>query len=87
MSSVIDDTIAILSNMGLLAIKATTTPGFAGVSVALPYGQAFFIWSKMDEGEFHFRVARFWENDNPFSMWACADLISAIQKTRVLTNQ
>ena len=87
-SSIIDVTIGILSNMGLEATRVTTPPGYAGITVLLPNdSQAFFIWSKMDEGDFHFRLARFWESDNPFSMWACPDLIQAIAKTRVLLNQ
>jgi len=88
MLSIIDDTIGILSSMGLSSTRVTTTPGFAGLSVSLPNeSQAFFIWSKMDDNDFHFRVARFWQNENPFSMWTCPDLIEAIVKTRVLANQ
>lgn len=88
MLSIIDDTIGILSAMGLESFRVSTPPGFAGISVNLPNeSQAFFVWSKMDDNDFHFRVARFWQNENPFSMWTCPDLIEAIVKTRVLTNQ
>jgi hypothetical protein len=88
MSSIIDDTIAILSSMNLVAKKVSTPPGYAGLQVDLPHdAQAFFIWTKIDKDDFHFRMARFWENENPFSMWVSPNLIEALAKTRVLTNQ
>jgi hypothetical protein len=40
----------------------------------------------MGEGDFHFRVARFWESDNPFSMMAFEDLISALVNLRILIS-
>jgi hypothetical protein len=40
----------------------------------------------MDEGDFHFRVARFWQSDNPFSMMAFEDLISALVNLRILIS-
>lgn len=88
MRSVIDDTIDVLSTIGLKAIKVTTPPGFAGIQVDLPHdSQAFFIWNKIDVNDYHFRVARFWANDNPFSMWASPNLIDAIAKAKVFVNQ
>jgi hypothetical protein len=39
----------------------------------------------MDGGDdYHFRVARFWEDENPFSMWVSTNLIKALAKTRIL---
>lgn len=88
MNSIIDDTVAILAGMGLKAVKVATPPGFAGIQVNLPNdSQAYFVWAKIDGVDFHFRLARFWQNDNPFSMWVCPNLVDAIAKTRVLTNQ
>ena len=85
--NIIDDTLSILMGMGLTASKVTTPPGYAGLSVALPNdSHAFFVWSKINEDDYYFRLARFWANDNPFSMWVCADLIQAINKTRVLSQ-
>ena len=88
MKSIIDDTIDVLSTMGLKAIRVSTPPGFEGIQVELPEdSQAFFVWSKIDDNDYHFRIARFWESENPFSMWVCPTLIDALAKTRVLTNQ
>lgn len=86
--TIIDLTLDIIRGMGLAAERVTTQPGYAGLAVALPHnGQAFFIWSKMDEGDFHFKLARFWETDNPFAMIVCPTLPAAIAQTKVLTNQ
>ena len=88
MDTIIDTTLDIIHGMGLQAGRVTTQPGYAGLSIALPNnGQAFFIWSKMDEGDFHFKLARFWETDNPFAMIVCQSLPAAIAQTKVLTNQ
>lgn len=88
MPTIIDDTINILSLMNLTAVKVSTPPGFAGLQVELPNdAQAFFIWTKIDKDDFYFRMARFWANDNPFSMWVSPNLVEALAKTRVLTNQ
>ena len=88
MSTIIDDTIDILASFGLKSVKVTTPPGFAGIQVNLPHdSQAFFIWNKIDANDYHFRVARFWANDNPFSMWASPNLIDAIAQARVFVNQ
>lgn len=87
-TSVVDDTMQILSAMGLKAVKVSTPPGYAGIQVDLPNdNQAFFVWAKIDATDFHFRLARFWANQNPFSMWVCPSLTDAIAKTRVMTNQ
>jgi hypothetical protein len=86
-TTIIETTQEIIEGLGLEVNKVSTPPGYAGLSVALPNdSQAFFIWSKMDGDDYHFRIARFWANDNPFSMFICPDLISAIAKTKVLTN-
>jgi len=87
-ASIIDDTIQVLTSMNLTVTKVTTPPGYAGIQVYLPNDtQAFFIWAKIDKDDFHFRMARFWQSENPFSMWIAPNLIQALAKTRVLTNQ
>lgn len=88
MTSIIDDTAQVLANLGLTVIKVSTPPGYAGLQVNLPHdNQAFFVWSKIDQNDYHFRLARFWANENPFSMWVCPSLTDAIAKTRVMTIQ
>jgi len=88
MKSIIDDTLDVLKSMNLQAEKVTTPPGYAGIQVDLPHdSQAFFVWSKIDGNDFHFRLARFWANENPFSMWVSPNLIEALAKTRVMANQ
>ncbi len=85
--SIIDDTINILKGMGLEVNRVSTAPRFAGIVAKLPNdSQVFFVWSEMDEGDFHFRVARFWQSDNPFSMMAFEDLISALVNLRILIS-
>ena len=87
MTTILDTTQEIIQDLGLQVSRVATPPGYAGLSVSLPHdSQAFFIWTKMDEDDYHFRIARFWANDNPFAMFICADLTSAIAKTKVLTN-
>lgn len=88
MTTIIDSTLQVIASMGLEGSRVTALPGYAGIAVALPNdSQAYFVWSKMDDDDFHFRLARFWQNENPLSMWVSTDLIEAIAKTRVLTNQ
>lgn len=88
MANIIDDTLSILKSMNLQAYKVSTPPGYAGIQVELPNdSQAFFVWTKIDATDFHFRLARFWANENPFSMWVSPDLIEALARTRVMTNQ
>jgi hypothetical protein len=88
MPSIIDDTMNILKSINLDAKRVSTPPGYAGIQVDLPNdAQAFFVWTKIDETDYHFRLARFWANDNPFSMWVSPNLIEALAKTRVMTNQ
>jgi len=88
MLSVIDDTIQVLKSMNLQAHRVTTPPGYAGIQVELPNdSQAFFVWTKIDASDYHFRLARFWANENPFSMWVSPNLIEALTKTRVMANQ
>ena len=88
MKSIIEDTASILRGMGLEVNPVTTAPRFAGLMAKLPNdSQVFFVWSEMGEGDFHFRVARFWHSDNPFSMMAFEDLIAALTNLRILINQ
>lgn len=88
MANIIDDTLQILKSMNLNAYRVSTPPGYAGIQVELPNdSQAFFVWTKIDATDFHFRLARFWANENPFSMWISPDLIEALARTRVMTNQ
>lgn len=88
MANIIDDTLEILKSMNLNAHRVSTPPGYAGIQVELPNdSQAFFVWTKIDATDFHFRLARFWANENPFSMWVSPDLIEALARTRVMTNQ
>jgi hypothetical protein len=86
MATIIDDTIKILESMDLMVVRVSTPPGHAGIRVILPDdSQAYFVWEKMDGGDdYHFRVARFWEDENPFSMWVSTNLIKALAKTRIL---
>ena len=87
MQSIIEDTASILRGMGLEVNPVATTPRFAGLVAKLPNdSQVFFVWSEMSEGDFHFRVARFWQSDNPFSMMAFEDLISALVNLRILIS-
>lgn len=86
--SIVDVTINILKGMGLEVHSVSTAPGFTGIVAKLPTdAQVFFVWSDMGESDYHFRVARFWESDNPFSMMAFDDLVAAIAKLRILINQ
>jgi hypothetical protein len=85
--TIIDDTINILKGMGLEVNRVSTAPRFAGIVAKLPNdSQVFFVWSEMDEGDYHFRVARFWQSENPFSMMAFEDLISALVNLRILIS-
>ena len=87
MTTILETTQEIIEGLGLTATRVSTPPGYAGLAIALPNdSQAFFIWTKMDGDDYHFRIARFWANDNPFAMFICPDLTSAIAKTKVLTN-
>jgi hypothetical protein len=88
MPSIIDDTMNILKSINLDAQRVSTPPGYAGIQVNLPNdNQAFFVWTKIDQTDYHFRLARFWANENPFSMWVSPNLIEALAKTRVMANQ
>jgi hypothetical protein len=89
MATIIDDTIKILESMNLIVMRVSTPPGHAGIRVILPDdSQAYFVWEKMDGADdYHFRIARFWEDENPFSMWVSTNLIQALAKTRILTAQ
>lgn len=87
MNTIIETTQEIMQGLGLQATRVSTPPGYAGLSIELPNdSQAFFIWTKMDENDYHFRIARFWTKDNPFAMFICPDLTSAVAKTKVLIN-
>ena len=88
MPSIIDDTMVVLSSMNLQAIPVETPPGFSGIQVNLPNeAQAFFIWAKIDKDDFAFRLARFWANENPFSMLVIPNLIDALARTREMARQ
>lgn len=88
MPSIIDDTTVVLSSMNLQAIPIETPPGYAGIQVNLPNeAQAFFIWAKIDKDDFAFRLARFWANENPFSMLVIPNLIDALARTREMARQ
>jgi len=88
MKTIIDDTMEVLSSMNLLAIPVETPPGFSGIQVILPNEtQAFFIWAKIDKDDFAFRLARFWANENPFSMLVIPNLIDALARTREMARQ
>jgi hypothetical protein len=87
MKSIIEDTSDLLRGMGLEVNPVATAPKFAGIVAKLPNdSQVFFVWSEMGEGDFHFRVARFWQSDNPFSMMAFEDLIKALVNLRILIS-
>ena len=87
MKSIIEDTASILRGMGLEVNPVATAPRFAGLVAKLPNdSQVFFVWSEMGEGDFHFRVARFWQSENPFSMMAFEDLITALVNLRILIS-
>jgi hypothetical protein len=87
MKSIIEDTADLLRGMGLEVNPVATAPKFAGIVAKLPNdSQVFFVWSEMDEGDFHFRVARFWQSENPFSMMAFEDLIAALVNLRILIS-
>ena len=61
MFSVIDDTMQVLKSMGISSYRVSTPPGYAGIQVNLPNdSQAFFVWTKIDQTDFHFRLARFY---------------------------
>jgi len=88
MKTIIDDTIDILQSMNVVATRVSTPPGFAGIQVDLPNEtQAYFVWTKIDSDDYHFRIAKFWESENPFAMWTSPSLIDALSKTRILTKQ
>ena len=85
--SIIDDTINILRDMDLEVNWVSTAPRFAGIVAKLPNdSQVFFVWSEMGGGDYHFRVARFWQSENPFSMMAYEDLIKALVNLRILIS-
>ena len=87
MATVLDDTVAILQAMGLVAETATMEKGYFGVAVKLPEdAQAYFVWSAMNEGDFHFRLARFCEGDEVHSHFIAENLPLAIEKTRSMVD-
>lgn len=88
MPTILDATVEVFKSMGLQGERISTPPGYAGLVVDLPNDfQAYFIWAKMDDNDFSFRLARFYESDNRKSLWIMDDLISAVAKMRVLTHQ
>jgi len=88
MKTIIDDTVAVLLSIGLKATEVETPPGFKGLQVTLPHeSQAFFIWAKIDNQDYAFRLARFWASENPFSMLVVPNLIDALARTQELARQ
>ena len=88
MQTILDTTMDIFKSMGLNGESIPTPPGYAGLVVDLPNDfQAYLVWHKMDDNDFSFRVARFFENDSQKCVWVMKDLISAISAMRVLTTQ
>jgi hypothetical protein len=66
----------------------TTPPGYEGIQVELPHdAQGYFVWAKIDNQDFAFRLARFWEGSNPMSMVISPTLIDAIAQTQVLAKR
>lgn len=87
MKSIIEDTADILRGMGLEVNPVSTAPRLAGIVAKLPNdSQVFFVWSEMGEGDYHFRVARFWQSESPFSTMTCDDLITALVNLRILIS-
>lgn len=85
--SIIDTTQQIIAAMGVEVNRVTTTPGFAGlVAKVQDQSQVFFVWSEMGDGDYHFRVARFWHGDNPFSVGQFDTLPTALQNLRSLIS-
>lgn len=88
MSSIIDDTITVLKSMNLEATPVETPPGFSGIQVNLPHEtQVYFVWAKIDKTDYAFRLARFWNSDNPFSMMIIPNLIDALYQIRSMARQ
>lgn len=82
--SIIDTTQAIIQGMGLRVDRVTTPPRFSGLVTVLPNNsQVYFVWSEMGEGDYHFRVARFWDGESPFSIAQFDDLPLALQNLRI----
>ncbi|CAB4155446.1 hypothetical protein UFOVP655_2 [uncultured Caudovirales phage] len=82
--SIIDTTQAIIEGMGLIVDKVSTAPRFAGLVATLPnQSQVYFVWSEMGEGDYHFRVARFWDGDTPFSIAQFDDLTIALRNLQI----
>ena len=78
----------IFTSMGLKGESITTPPGYAGLVVDLPNDfQAYLVWSKMDDNDFSFRVARFFENDSQKCVFVLGDLTSAISTMRVIATK
>lgn len=87
MTTIIDTTQAIIASMGVEVNRVTTAPGFAGLVARVEdHSQVFFVWSEMGEGDYHFRVARFWFGDNPFSIGQFDTLPVALQNLRTLIS-
>lgn len=87
MQTIIEDTISILSSMSLESIKVETPRGFAGIQVFLPNdAQAFFVWTQIDKYDYAFKFARFWTQDNPFSMLVVPSLSDALATIREMAR-
>lgn len=87
MPGIVDVTANIIRGMGLEVNPVSTAPHFVGIAAKLPNDtQAFFIWSEMDDGDYHFRIARFWQSESPFSMGSYTDLPLALNNLMALIN-
>jgi len=87
MQTIIDDTMAVLATINLESARVETPPGFDGIAVNLPNdAQAFFIWARIDKYDYAFRLARFWTNDNPFSMLVIPNLSDALVAIREMAR-
>jgi len=86
MATVLDDTLLILNSMGLEAEMSVMQTGYYGITVELPdESQAYFVWSAMNQGDFHFRLARFCEGEH--SHFIAPNLPLAIEKTRAMVDR
>lgn len=88
MQTILDSTMAVFESMGLQGEHIPTPPGYAGLFVDLPNDfQAYLVWSKMDDNDFSFRIARFYESDSLKSLWVMDNLIEAVAHMRIIANQ
>lgn len=86
MKTVIDDTMAVLSNTGFTCQVVKTQPGFKGFVVKTkPDNNAYFVWKNMSEEDFQFVGAKFWADNQPTLGATERNLIMAISKVQNLS--